>query len=95
MDKSPTGTIRSLEVGDAKTGFKYVVGNEYLRHTDFPIVVTDIIRDEVNFHYFGKVRFLVYAQKVSGGEKFAWKGYEDQRVSYEFFIDEPDENTEQ
>ena len=81
MEKIVGGKIYSIEIGEPKNGFSWTIGQTVLgNHT-----ISEIIRDENNFYYFGTIRYIVYIQDSLENKKI-WRTYENHKISITFDI---------
>jgi len=70
MEQYPTGAIHSIKINEGDVIMTYAVGGEFMNKA---IKICEIIRDENNYHFFGKIRYLIYVKKKGDKEIFCWK----------------------
>jgi hypothetical protein len=61
-----------------------VVGNKITAGADV-IEISQIVRDENNFYFFGSVRYVVYAKKNT--VEFPWRYFEGLPVTVTCFVE--------
>lgn len=82
--KTYFGKIRKIIVGrDPKDALTYEVGKVFSLPKAETLTVTEIVRDENSFYYFGSVTYIVYAKLSGKGEAIMWKYFENHCVIVE------------
>ena len=68
MDSFLHSKIIRISVGEPKNGFVCYVGQR-VSAGDKRMEITRIVRDENNYHFFGKIRYLVLGVDVNSESK--------------------------
>lgn len=83
------GKIRKIIIGTnpRSDALVYEIGKRHLVG-DYEIFITDIVRDENNYYYFGNLRYIVFAskEKDNSEKSFVWKTLENIPLIVECFI---------
>lgn len=86
MDKPQITNIRKIIIGvNPKDAMAVEVGHTH-NTPDGRITITDIVRNENNYYFFGSIMYQVYAMREGGKDKFVWKSIENVPVVVESFI---------